>query len=149
MIDFRRDVDGDWLTSLCKALMMIMDMFDDAWNFRWMGVDRSGHRHNRHSFINDWLVLQYRLVLRRRRDFKFRHVILMCLVSFGEEGIGLRIESRQVKRIILRYADVIIEVAETVISILPNGSLLLAHHGFVLVNDFLDDFEDVRIEVQV
>lgn len=150
MIDFRRDVDWDWLAGLGHVLRRIMHLFDDVAGYlRWMRVDRSGCWYNRLIFINDWLVLLCRLVLRRCRDLELWHVILMGLVSFGEEWIGFRIENRQVHGIVVGYADVIIEVAETVIGILSDGCLLLAHHGFVLVNDFLNDFEDVGIEVQV
>ena len=84
-----------------------------------------------------------------RRGWKIRNMVLIMLLIFRDKWIGFWVESGINNRLIVRNTHIIIEIAETVVTLLANRSLFFAHYRLILVNNLLNDLKHHRIEIYI
>lgn len=144
-----------WLLYQMSNISWIyIESIGDGHNISWSMLIFSRLENDWLFLVDNWMIIRINYVISEGlwglRNFKLRNIVFVRFLMPGEEGIRLRIKGRRSNRIIvMRDADVIIEDAEAIISVLPNSCFLLAENRFVLVNDLLNDLIDVRIELHV
>jgi len=84
-----------------------------------------------------------------RRGWEIRNMVLIMLLIVRDKWIGFWAESGMYNRLIVRNTDIIIEIAETVVTLLTNRSLFFAHYWLILVNYLLNQLKHNRIEIYI